>query len=244
LTCPADDRIRESHARHSAQYMAGSRDMKDDKGIVRLRRRLLKWGRAHGQDFPWRRTQDPYALLVAEFMLHRTRADQVRAVFERFMADWPTLDRYVVGDAEAVKQVLWPLGLNWRIEGMMQALTLLHTEFGYVPVDKEALLSIPGIGPYIASAVVCFSQNQPVALVDTNTVRVTGRVYGLDLRGEARRRKEMINQIAAACDPERPRDYYHAMIDLAHMICRPKEPDCRICPLLNVPCSSGQEFIF
>lgn len=239
----AGDGAPESHAICRAQYTTNSRDMTDDKSTLRLRRRLLEWGQVNAQDFPWRRTQDPYAILVAEFMLHRTRADQVRAVFERFMTAWPTLDRYVVGDAKAVKQVLWPLGLNWRIEGMMQALTLLHAEFGYVPVDEEALLSIPGIGPYIASAVVCFSQNQPVALVDTNTVRVTGRVYDLSLHGEARRRKAMINQIGTACDPERPRDYYHAMIDLAHMICRPKEPACHLCPLLDIPCSFGQSSV-
>ena len=88
-----------------------------------------------------------------------------------------------------------------------------------------------------------FSKNEPVTLIDTNTVRVTGRVLGLDLSGEARRRKEVKEAIAEIVDPKNPRDFYYSMIDLAHNICTPSKPDCRNCPLLDVPCKTGQEII-
>lgn len=206
----------------------------------RLRRRLLKWGDGHVRDYPWRRTRDPYAILVAEFMLHRTQAEQAAVVYERFMAAFPSLVAFATGDPEQIRELLYPLGLSWRIEGMMQALWLIHERHRTVPTDEEVLRAVPGIGPYIAGAVRCFVLNEPLALVDTNTVRVTGRVFGLDIRGEARRRKEVIGQIAATCDPDRPRDFYFAMIDLAHLICRSGEPACEVCPVLEVPCVYGQ----
>jgi A/G-specific adenine glycosylase len=208
--------------------------------IVRMRQHLLTWGDENVRDYPWRRTRDPYSILVAEFMLHRTRADQVRAVYERFVAMYPTLADYAAGDPEVIRRILYPLGLQWRIAGMMQALVLVYEKHGEVPTDDKVLRAIPGIGPYIAAAVRCFVLNEPLALVDTNTVRVTGRVFGLDVRGEARRRKEIMGQIAAACDPDRARDYYFAMIDLAHIICRSGTPACETCPLLSAPCDFGR----
>lgn len=207
----------------------------------RLRKRLLDWGKENIKRYDWRYSDDPYAVLVAEFMLHRTQVVQVAPVYARFMSAYPSLSTYVRADEAEVEAILRPLGLRWRIRAMMQALHELWENHGSVPTDFEKLNAVSGVGQYIAGATACFSQNQALTLIDTNTVRVVGRVFGLDLRGQARRRKSVTGGVGEACDPVQPRDFYYALIDLAHTVCSPREPDCRQCPLLDVPCQFGQD---
>jgi A/G-specific adenine glycosylase len=208
----------------------------DSRQIGRLRTALRTWGKDNIQVYSWRYRTDPYAILVAEFMLHRTQAAQAQVVYDRFMLKYPSLAEAVAVDRSELIDVLRPLGLMWRIELMIGALHLIWEDYGGIPEDIESLLRVPGIGPYIAGATICFAYNRPVPLVDTNTVRVTGRVLGLDISGEARRRKRVVQAIGTACDPYHPRDYYYAMIDLAHVICHPVIPDCNRCPLRDIPC--------
>lgn len=172
-------------------------------------------------------------------MLHRTQAKQVVMVYEQFISLYPTLEAVAHADEQRVQAVLKPLGLHWRINGMINALSHLWAVYREVPLDREKLMSVEGIGAYIAGATICFTGNEPVALIDTNTVRVIGRLFGLDLSGEARRRKEVIRAIADSTDPARPRDYYYAMIDLAHHICTARSPACHKCPLFDLPCTYG-----
>ena len=204
--------------------------------ITHFRKRILSWGKENIRDFLWRYQQDPYRVLVSEFMLHRTQSRQVIPIYVAFLEKYPDLDAACAAGDQELRDILEPLGLNWRITGMINALRVIREKFGNVPADVELLMEIPGIGDYIAGATVCFTQNLPVALIDTNIVRVIGRVFGLSLIGEARRRKEMMVAIKQACDLADPRNYHYAMIDLAHMICVNRVPLCEICPLADLPC--------
>lgn len=209
----------------------------------RLRKIIISWGRNNIREYPWRYVSDPYQVLISEFMLHRTRAEQVIPVFEEFTTRWPTLPELLAANENDVREVMASLGLNWRIDGMLNAMQDIGEKYGRIPENYNDLIEIDNIGPYIASATICFSRNEPLPLVDTNVVRVIGRIFGLDLRGEARRRKEMISKISEVTDPEEPRDFYYAIIDLAHDICHPKNPECINCPLLHAPCNFGQTII-
>jgi A/G-specific adenine glycosylase len=211
-----------------------------DDTIIRLRSRLLDWGGKNPRAYPWRYSRDPYIVLVSEFMLHRTQTPQVKPIFLSFTSLYPTLAEYAQTSRNEVEALLQPLGLNWRITGMLNALDILWRRYGEVPADYEKLIAIQGIGQYIAGATVCFTTNTPITIVDSNIVRVIGRLRGLDLSGEARRKKPVIQAIADSCDPLHPRDFYYALIDLAHQICRPQYPACWDCPLLEVPCKTGQ----
>ncbi|NOH14225.1 MAG: DNA-binding protein [Chloroflexi bacterium] len=204
---------------------------------------LLAWGEENTRAFPWRHSTDPYLVLVSEFMLHRTQVKQVTPVFEIFTRAFPDLRTLLKSDEKKIQKILSPLGLQWRIDGMIAALKEIQIRYDGVPTDYDQLIAVRGIGPYIAGATVCFTTNRPLPLIDTNTVRVTGRVQGLDLSGEARRRKEITLAIEEICDPDHPRDFYYAMIDLAHELCRPENPQCEDCPLLSVPCNYGQSTI-
>lgn len=208
----------------------------DEAWVPAFRDLLLDWGESGIRTYPWRYKDDPYAVIVAEFMLHRTQTVQVVPVYERFVSAWPTLAALASADRSEAETALVSLGLQWRITGMLDAFCELWSRYGRVPLDAAALKLVKGIGDYIAGATVCFSSNRPATLIDTNTVRVVGRVKGLDLRGEARRRRDVIRAIEGACDPMRPRDFYYSLIDLSHTICRPKQPACEKCPLADVPC--------
>ncbi|MHB0988421.1 MAG: hypothetical protein ACYC3P_07145 [Bellilinea sp.] len=211
-----------------------------DDTATRLRSLLLKWGSENSRAYPWRYSRDPYIVLVSEFMLHRTQTRQVEPIFTRFISAFPTLADYARAPEGQAEALLQPLGLRWRIVGMQHALDTLWEKYGHVPADYEKLIAIRGIGQYIAGATVCFTTNQPFTIVDSNIVRVIGRIDDLDLSGEARRKKPVIQAIANACDPLHPRDFFYALIDLAHQICGPEHPACQDCPLLEVPCKTGQ----
>lgn len=204
--------------------------------IDRFQNDLLAWGKLNIRSFPWRYIDDPYQVLVSEFMLHRTQAVQVIPVYQKFIQRWPTLAGFVAEDPQEIITLLSPLGLHWRITGMIQALHALWAGYGQVPAGFQELVSVHTIGPYIAGAVLCFSSNQNFTLVDTNTVRVVGRVFGMDISGEARRKKTVISMISSVCPPSNPREFYYALIDLAHLVCHPKNPLCAQCPLRTLPC--------
>lgn len=207
--------------------------------VSKLQEKIKSWGTRNLQDYPWRFVNDPYRVLVAEFMLHRTGADQVAPIYTKFIDDYPDLESFSQAPRSDIKEALASLGLKWRIESMVNALDSIFSDFGEVPQDFDQLKSVFGIGPYIAGATMCFAFGEPETLVDTNTVRVIGRVFGLNLEGEARRRKEVILTIGRTVDHEEPRVYYYSLIDLAHEICHPEKPECQLCPLLDVPCEYG-----
>mgnify|MGYP001055804247 CR=1 FL=1 len=213
--------------------------MRVSKQISDLRKHLLEWGNENTKSYPWRWVNDPYRILVSEFMLHRTQAKQVIPIYEQFIVVYPDLRSFSQADHNETRTMLSSLGLQWRIDGMIRALAEIWESYQEVPPDQEKLRSIDGIGQYIAGATICFSLNEPVTLIDTNTVRVVGRVFGLDLSGEARRRKSVVLAIKETCDPDNPCDYYYSMIDLAHQICKVRTPLCVTCPLLDLPCAYG-----
>jgi len=101
---------------------------------------------------------------------------------------------------------------------------------GEVPGTKDELMSLPGVGDYVASAVVCFSSGEPTPIIDTNVVRVIGRIFGLRLEGEARRRKEMRDAATLCLDQRQPRLYNYALLDFAALVCAAGAPRCSECP--------------
>ncbi len=208
----------------------------DENKVRAFREALLRWGKENRRWYPWRGERDPYKILIAEFMLHRTQADQVLPVYRAFTERYPTLESAVHSSDEEFAALMYPLGLHWRTRLMKKALTYLWRKYQRIPDDEELLTSAPGIGPYIANATICFSKNTCRPLADTNTVRVIGRFFGLRNDENARRREEMIRSIGQACDPADPRNYYFSLIDFAHSVCTKINPRCPECPLARAGC--------
>lgn len=207
---------------------------------ITFRKALIAWGQEHFRPFPWRLTGDPYRLLVAEVMLHRTQAPQVVPVYERFVTTYPDVPTLAQISTEDLHQVLYSLGLRWRIDLIHAMAAALVARFsGQVPREKSDLLSLPGVSEYIASAVPCFAWNLPHPLIDTNTLRVVGRVFGIETKDSSRRNRRFRGLIAAFVDPNEPRAYNYALLDLAEQVCMKKrQPACERCPLLSY-CAYG-----
>ena len=200
---------------------------------IAFRKALITWGQEHFRSFPWRLTEDPYRILMAEVMLHRTQAPQVVPVYERFVERYQAVPVLAQATKEELHQVLYSLGLRWRIDLIYAMAAGLMTRFdGQVPQEKADLLSLPGVSEYIAGAVRCFAWSQPEPLIDTNTVRVVGRLFRLEVKDSSRRNRRFRELIAALVDPDEPRTYNHALLDLAEQVCMKKRPpECRQCPV-------------
>ena len=199
-----------------------------------LHRSLLEWWHKNGRSFPWRNTNNPYHILISEILLHRTRADQARRVYEELIGRFPTVRELALSDPEEVMRILYPLGLHWRGRLLLKMAREIHQKYsGVIPSSPDELESLPGVGKYIASAVRCFAFNESVPLLDTNTLRILGRLFGIKVTDSSRRKEYFIKLYMSLMDKKHPREFNYAMIDLGALVCTPKKPRCGECPLLN-----------
>lgn len=204
----------------------------DDRRRVRadagVRRKLTDWHSTNARDFPWRGERDPWRVLLAEMCLHRTRAENVREVYERLVEVAPSAAA-AVANSDRVFAELRPLGLRWRSRKVIEAAHELVARFdGLVPRDEAALRSLPGVGDYAASAVRCFAFRDPAVLLDANTQRIVSRVSGLDASSAWTIRLE-IYRLAGEMGPDERFNY--ALLDLGARVCKPGRPRCGDCPL-------------
>lgn len=206
--------------------------------IEEYRMKVKKWGERNYRDFPWRRTRDPYRVLLAETMLHRTQAVQVAKIYEGVIREYPNIKALAKSSRTELHKVLFPLGLRWRIDLLKDMAEAIVNKFeSKIPKDKSELMSLPGISEYIAGSVRCFAWNIAEPLRDTNTVRVIGRIHNMEIKDSLRRNSKFKELAVELVDPENPRTYNFALLDLADQVCTKKEePKCDECPL-NTLCS-------
>lgn len=203
------------------------------RDAVGFRKSLISWGRENFRSFPWRMTEDPYRILIAEVMLHRTRALQVMPVYERFIQRYADIAALVQASREELQDLLYPLGLRWITDLLYTMVAELVVRFdGEIPHKKTDLLALSGVSDYIASAVRCFAWNQPEPLIDTNTVLIVGRMFGLEIKDSSRRNRKFRELISVLVDPDEPRAYNYALLDLAAQVCTKESPPmCNYCPV-------------
>ena len=198
----------------------------------RLSDALLAWWKTNGRAFPWIGENDPYRIFVSEVLLHRTRASQVVPAYKTLIARFPTVQALAAAEPRELRAILRPLGLFWRTKYLHLAAKQMVKDYGgLVPESTEALKALPGISDYIASAVRCFAFGRPEAIIDTNTVRILGRVLGVRVTDSSRRSKQFFESYRSLLDPQNPREFNHAILDLGALICKPSTPHCTICPV-------------
>ena len=193
-----------------------------------MRRRVLDWGAVWRRDLPWRRTRDPWAILVSEVMLQQTQVDRVVPHYERFLAAFPTPDACARARSADVVRLWSGLGYNRRALNLHRAAsTVMVAHGGTMPADDAALRALPGVGPYTARAVRSFAFGEDVAAVDTNGVRVLARgVVGapLSLRAAMALGDRLVPAGASW-------EFNQTMFDLGATVCTARRPDCVACPL-------------
>ena len=201
-----------------------------------VRARLIRWSKGNFRSFPWRRTEDPYAILLAEVLLRKTAARSVPPVYSDLLRKCPTPQTLADSSVGQLKRVLAPLGLSNQRAAQMVALGAALVSHGGVPPDAGRLATLPGVGPYTAGAVTCFAFGKPSPMVDTNIARVISRVFAITpSRFEARRCPEIWRAARALTTRSRaPRTLNWAILDLAAAVCRPRSPLCARCPLGDI----------
>lgn len=208
----------------------GNRMMQEDISLMDfpisgMRRDLLQWWNHGKRCYPWRETRDPYKVLVAEVLLHRTRADQVVPLYEAFLWHFPKVGSLARSTPDELAELFRSAGLHWRWKLLHAMAVQMEGDFdGQVPEDFEILVSLPGVSHYIASAVRCFAFGKPDVILDTNTVRVVGRLLGLTVTDTSRRSRRFRTILEQIIDREHPREFNFALIDLAAQVCRNSSP--------------------
>jgi len=205
----------------------------DRRTVRKFQRRLLDWYATHGRDLPWRRTRNPYRVLVSEIMLQQTQVDRVIPKYREFLRRYPTLTRLAGADAQDVRELWYPLGYNARPFRLHQiARETVASYGGRLPDRVEDLRRLPGVGRYTAGAVLAFAYGRDVAVLDTNVRRVLGRVF-LGARRLARARGDKVFwDLAEALVPRgRGYDFNQALMDFGATWCGPRKPKCMPCPM-------------
>lgn len=194
---------------------------------------LLAWYSADGRDLPWRRTTDPYAVLVSEIMLQQTQVARVLPRFEAWLERWPTAEALASASTAEVLAAWSGLGYNSRALRLQQAAAAVAT--GGWPQDEAGLRELPGIGPYTAAAVAAFAFGQVAAAVDTNQERVINRWDGKHERTPAELRARALTLVPA----DAPAEWNHALMDLGATICTARRAACEACPMAATCGSAG-----
>jgi A/G-specific adenine glycosylase len=204
----------------------------DQDRVEAVQQALLTWFARVGRDLPWRRTRDPYAILVSEIMLQQTQVDRVIPKFHQFLEAFPTIEALAAAPLADVIRVWAGLGYNRRAV-RLHALARWVVEHanGQMPSNPAELQALEGLGPYTANAVACFAFGADTPVVDTNIRRVLGRVFA-DVIGFDPPANPALFAFAEHLLPEG--DSYawnQALMDLGATVCTARNPKHEICPL-------------
>lgn len=196
---------------------------------------LAAWFDREGKDYPWRRTSDPYAILVSEVMLQQTQIATVlgRGFYSRFLEKFPdSASLAVAGDEELLKA--WEgLGYYRRARMLREAARAIESDHGgCFPDEFEAILALPGVGRYTAGAVFSFAYDKAAPLVDGNVARVLSRLMDFSDKIETSASQKAIwNWAEVLLNESSPRIHNSALMELGQTCCRPGVPDCMSCPV-------------
>lgn len=199
----------------------------------RVARALLLWYSANGRRFPWRRKHATlYLHIVSEVLLQRTRAETVAAFFPVFLAEFPSWRRIARSSESQLGRTLRPIGLWRRRARALRALAVaIDGLCGRWPSNREALEQLPGVGQYVASAVLLFAYDQPEPLLDSGMARVIERVFGPRQLADIRYDPWLQTISRRLLRGATPRETNWALLDLAALVCTPAAPRCEVCPL-------------
>ncbi|MGC1323618.1 MAG: A/G-specific adenine glycosylase [Candidatus Udaeobacter sp.] len=200
---------------------------------AKFRRRLLSWYRRHGRDLPWRRTRDPYAILVSEFMLQQTQVATVIPYYHKWLRTFPDFASLARASENEVLRAWQGLGYYARARNLhATAKAIMHRHDGNFPRGIEQMRQLSGIGKYTAHAVASFAFSQSVPIVEANTGRVLARLFNLRESIDSDAGRRTLWQHAASLLPKSDAATFNsALLDLGALICVARKPKCNVCPV-------------
>ncbi len=209
--------------------------MPDETRIREFQSAVVNWFRKNGKDYPWRRTRDPYAILVSELMLQQTRIQTVleRGYYENWMAKFPDWKTLADAKEQYVLKAWEGLGYYNRARNLQKSATKVVDEFGGMfPETIEDVLKLPGVGNYTAGAVLSFAFGKSHPIVDGNVIRVLARVFAWDTPvNTAFGKSKMWNWAEQLTPEDHVREYNSGIMELGQQVCHRGKPLCGNCPV-------------
>lgn len=198
--------------------------------------RLLSWYHKNKRDLPWRKTSDPYHILLSEFMLQQTKVDTVIPYYHRFLKKFPTpIDLARASQSDVLKA--WEgLGYYARARNLHRAMQETFDKFdGKIPDTYDTLATLPGFGPYTTAAVLSIAFNQDYAVLDGNVIRVLCRLFGIreDIT-QTQVKKDLWQLAENLLAKGKAAQYNQAVMELGATVCHPRSPECTACPLATL----------
>jgi A/G-specific adenine glycosylase len=201
---------------------------------------LLRWYRQHGRDLPWRRTRDPYHIIVSEFMLQQTQVSRVEAYYHRFLERYPSIETLAAATPAMVRESWAGLGYYRRAANLHRLAREVTSEHaGRIPPDPAALLRLPGVGRYTAGAVASFAYERATPAVDTNVARVLRRAFHPRLKPPG---PSVLWETAARILPRQGKSawaFNQAIMELGALVCTARVARCGECPVRHA-CATGR----
>jgi A/G-specific adenine glycosylase len=203
-----------------------------DRIIPTLRRRLLAWYQDHQRDLPWRQTRDPYRIWISEAMLQQTQVATVIPYYHRFLKRFPDLPTLARADMQEILKLWEGLGYYRRAHNLHKAVrTLMQTGAGRIPKQRKPFLALPGVGDYIANAVMSIAFDLPYAVVDGNVKRVLSRLAGIaDAVNHPPSHRIYQEAADRLLDCRNAGRFNQALMELGALVCTPRTPNCTVCP--------------
>lgn len=201
--------------------------------VRQTQRHLLRWGRQNFRSYKWRSESDPWLSFLAEFLLQRTRARQVEAIFEEVRRRFPTADALVRSGPEAVRELTERLGLHRRGLLLLDIAQSVASRGGAPPDSMEELCRLRGVGMYTAAAWLSLHRGKRAVIVEANVCRWLSRMTGAPYSRDPRNVR-WIQELADDLTPRRVfRQYNYAVLDFTMTLCTSREPACETCPILR-----------
>jgi A/G-specific adenine glycosylase len=205
----------------------------DPAWVAKVREHLVAWYDDGHRDLPWRRDRDPYRVLVSEAMLVQTTVAAVLPYYERFLARFPTAEALAGADEAEVLKAWEGLGYYRRARQLQEAArAIVRDHGGTFPDDPEAVRALPGVGRYIAGAILSFAYDRPAPIVEANTQRVLARLLAWEgAIGTSATQKRLWEAAERLVPPEGAGRFNQAIMELGAVVCTPRSPMCLVCPV-------------
>ena len=203
---------------------------------------LLHWYDYNRRILPWREDPTPYHVWVSEIMLQQTRVEAVRGYYDRFLASLPDVKALAEAEEEVLLKLWEGLGYYNRVRNMQKAARILTEQYdGQMPVDYEAIRSLPGIGEYTAGAIASIAFGLPFPAVDGNVLRVLSRITGSEDDIAKEKTKQTVREELLRIMPARSGDFNQSLMELGATVCLPNgKPLCETCPVMHL-CTAFHE---
>lgn len=194
---------------------------------------ILSWFKENRREMPWRETSDPYKIWISEIMLQQTRVDQAWPYFERFISLFPTVYDLAKANQQTVLKAWEGLGYYSRARNLHAASKSIVSEYdGKLPEEYDEIIKLKGIGPYTAAAITSIAYGKANAVVDGNVIRVITRYFGIEDDVRSGRTTKLVQEyVDGLISQAQPADFNQALMEVGSIVCKPKNPDCMICPI-------------